>query len=248
LIEAPKGMRMLVDGGGSYKGEHDTGKSILTPVLLAKKIRTIDYVINTHPHGDHIGGLFHIVRNFDVRHFVTGKYFINEGMFLDIMNILRIKGVPVERWEAGDHLTLRGARIDVLSPDRDTTIEDPNNASLVLRIVYGKKSFLLTGDIGSEIEQRLVLSGLAAKADVLKVPHHGSRYSSSAHFLYTVRPDLAVLSVGSGIKGLPSKEALGRYKRLSIPVLRTDVNGFIRICTDGEKIWCNTMLKSNNRY
>jgi len=248
LIEAPKGMRMLVDGGGSYKGEHDTGKSILTPVLLAKKIRTIDYVINTHPHGDHIGGLFHIVRNFDVRHFVTGKYFINEGMFLDIMNILRIKGVPVERWEAGDRLTFNGMHIEVLSPDHETTIEDSNNASLVLRIAYGKRSFLLTGDIGSEIEHKLVFSGIVTKTDVLKVPHHGSKYSSSEHFLYAARPDMAVISVGSGIKGLPSKEALGRYKRLSIPVLRTDVNGFIRICTDGEKIWCNTMLKSNNRY
>ncbi len=244
LIEAPKGMRMLVDGGGSYKGEYDTGKSILTPVLLAKKIRTIDYVINTHPHGDHIGGLFYIVKNFDVKHFVTGKYFVNEERFLDIISILRKKGIPFERWEAGDHLILRGVRIDVLSPDRDTTIEDPNNASLVLRIVYGKRSFLLTGDIGSEIEHRMVLSGLATKADVLKVPHHGSRYSSSAHFLHAVRPDLAVMSVGGGIKGLPSEDALGRYRQLSIPVLRTDRNGFIRICTDGENIRCHTMLRS----
>jgi len=244
LIEAPKGMRILVDGGGSYKGQYDTGRSVLTPVLLAKKIRTIDYVINTHPHGDHIGGLFYIVKNFDVKHFVTGKYYINEGMFLDIINILRIKGVPVERWEAGDHFTFNSMHIEVLSPDRETTIENPNNASLVLRIAYGKRSFLLTGDIGSEVEHKLVFSGIVTKTDVLKVPHHGSKYSSSEHFLYTVRPDMAVISVGNGIKGLPSNEALGRYKRLSIPVLRTDINGFIRICTDGEKVRCNTTLNS----
>ena len=248
LIEAPKGMRILVDGGGSYKGQYDTGKSVLTPVLLAKKIRTIDYVISTHPHGDHIGGLFYIVKNFDVKHFVTGKYFINEGMFLDIINILRIKGVPVERWEAGDLFTFNGMHIKVLNPDHETTVEDPNNASLVLRITYGKRSFLLTGDIGSEIEHKLVLSGIVTKTDVLKVPHHGSKYSSSEYFLNAVKPDLALISVGSGIKGLPSEEALGRYKRLSIPVLRTDVNGFIRICNDGEKIWCNTTLQSICRY
>lgn len=244
LIEAPKGMRILVDGGGSYKGQYDTGRSVLTPILLAKKIRTIDYVINTHPHGDHIGGLFYIVKNFDVKHFVTGKYFINEGMFLDIINILRLKGVPVERWEAGDHFTFNSMHIEVLSPDNETTIENPNSASLVLRIAYGKRSFLLTGDIGSEVEHKLVFSGIVTKTDVLKVPHHGSKYSSSEHFLYAVRPDMAVISVGSGIKGLPSKEALGRYKRLSIPVLRTDVNGFIRICSDGEKVRCNTTVNS----
>ena len=165
-------------------------------------------------------------------------------MFLDIINILRIKGVPVERWEAGDHFTFNSMHIEVLSPDRETTIENPNNASLVLRIAYGKRSFLLTGDIGSEVEHKLVFSGIVTKTDVLKVPHHGSKYSSSEHFLYTVRPDMAVISVGNGIKGLPSNEALGRYKRLSIPVLRTDINGFIRICTDGEKVRCNTTLNS----
>lgn len=245
LIEAPKGMRILIDGGGSYKGEYDTGKSILTPVLLAKKIKTIDYVINTHPHGDHVGGLFYIVKNFTVKHFVTGKYFITEEKFLDIINIARIKGIPVERWETGNHFTFNGMDIDVLNPDNTTTIENPNNASLVLRIVYGKRSFLLTGDIESEVEHKLMLSGLVTKTDVLKIPHHGSKYSSSDYFLHAVKPDLALLSVGSGIKGLPSEETLGRYKRLSIPVLRTDMNGFIRVCSDGERIRCNTTLKNS---
>jgi len=244
LIEAPEGVRILVDGGGSYKGEYDTGRSILTPILLARKIRTIDYVINTHPHGDHVGGLFYIIKNFNVRYFVTGKYFINEERFLDIMNVARTKGIPVERWEAGDHFTFNGIHVDVLNPDRATTIENPNNASLVLGILYGKTSFLLTGDIESEVEHKLMLSGLISKTDVLKVPHHGSKYSSSDYFLHAVKPDLALLSVGSGIKGLPGEEALERYKRLSIPLLRTDVNGLIRVCSDGENIRCNTTVNS----
>jgi competence protein ComEC len=244
LIEAPKGMRILIDGGGLYKGEYDMGRSILTPILLSKKIRTIDYVINTHPHGDHVGGLFYIVKNFTVKYFVIGKYFVTEERFLDIMNTVRTKGIPVERWEAGDRFTFNGMDVNVLNPDHATTIENPNNASLVLRIVYGKRSFLLTGDIESEIEHKLVLSGLITKTDVLKIPHHGSKYSSSDHFLNTVKPDIGALSVGSGIKDLPGEEALERYKRLSIPVLRTDMNGFIRICTDGENIRCNTTLRS----
>ena len=244
LIEAPEGIRILIDGGGSYKGEYDTGRSILTPVLLARKIRTIDYVINTHPHGDHVGGLFYIMKNFNVRYFVIGKYFINEERFLDIMNVARTKDIPVERWEAGDRFTFSGMYVNVLNPDRATTIENPNNASLVLEILYGKTSFLLTGDIESEVEHKLMLSGLISKTDVLKVPHHGSKYSSSDYFLHAVKPDLALLSVGSGIKGLPGEEALERYKRLSIPLLRTDLNGFIRVCSDGENIRCNTTVKS----
>lgn len=244
LIEAPKGMRMLIDGGGSCKGDYDIGKSILTPILLSRKIRTIDYVINTHPHGDHIGGLFYIVKNFTVKHFVTGKYFISEEKFLDIFNILRTKGIPFERWEAGDHFTFNGMNIDVFHPDSGVAIENPNNASLVLKIAYKKNSFLLTGDIESEIEHKLVLAGLVTKTDVLKIPHHGSKYSSSDYFLHAVKPDLAVVSVGRGIQGLPGEEALGRYKRFSIPVLRTDRNGSISICSDGEKIHCRTTLQS----
>ncbi len=244
LIEAPKGMRMLIDGGGSYKGEYDIGRSILTPVLLSRKIRTIDYVINTHPHGDHIGGLFYIVKNFTVKHFVISKYFVTEDKFLDIMNVVRIKNIPVERWETGDHFTFNGMDFNVLHPDSAVTIENPNNASLVMKISYGKNSFLLTGDIESEIEHKLVLAGLAAKTDVLKIPHHGSKYSSSDHFLNVVKPHVAVLSVGRGIKGLPGEEALGRYKRSSIPVLRTDRNGSISICSDGENIRCNTTANS----
>lgn len=244
LIEAPGGMRMLIDGGGSYKGEYDTGRSILTPVLLARKIRTIDYAINTHPHGDHVGGLFYIMKNFTVRRFVIGKYFVNEEKFLDIMNVARTKGIPVGRWEAGDHFTFNGMDIDVLNPDRTTTIENPNNASIVLKVLYGKTSFLLTGDIESEVEQKLILSGLVSKADVLKVPHHGSKYSSSDYFLNAVKPDLAIMSVGSGIKGLPGEEAMERYKRLSIPLLRTDKNGLIRVCSDGQKIYCYTTVDS----
>jgi len=184
------------------------------------------------------------MKNFNVRYFVIGKYFINEERFLDIMNVARTKDIPVERWEAGDRFTFSGMYVNVLNPDRATTIENPNNASLVLEILYGKTSFLLTGDIESEVEHKLMLSGLISKTDVLKVPHHGSKYSSSDYFLHAVKPDLALLSVGSGIKGLPGEEALERYKRLSIPLLRTDLNGFIRVCSDGENIRCNTTVKS----
>jgi competence protein ComEC len=241
IVEAPEGTRILIDGGGLYRGDFDMGKSIITPILLSKKILTIDYVINTHPHGDHAGGLFTILNTFKVRRFVTGAYFMREGRFLDLLALLKEKGIPVDAWKKSDHITFtKGMKIDVMNPGRLMTPENPNDASLVLKITHRENAFLLTGDIGSGIEEGLVLEGVPLKARIMKIPHHGSRHSSSLAFICSVGPDTAILSVGKGIRGLPGEDALNVYKSLSIPVLRTDVNGFIRVCSDGSAIRCET--------
>ena len=131
----------------------------------------------------------------------------------------------------------------MLNPGKETSAENPNNASLVLRITHKDVSFLLTGDIDREVEERLVLGGAPLRSNILKVPHHGSRFSSSAAFVRSVRPDLAVLSVGEGIKGLPGEDALSVYRSLSVPLLRTDRNGFIQVCSDGHKLTCRVFRK-----
>jgi len=237
LIEAPKGMRILIDGGGHYKGDYDTGKSILTPILLSKKILTLDYVINTHPHGDHIGGLPYILQNFNVKHFVTSTYFIKEEKFIEIMKLIKDKGIPVQIWKKGDNYTFKNnMQILVLNPEPNFSLENLNNASLVLKVIYKNNIFLLAGDIEKDIEEKLILSGTPLKSNVLKIPHHGSKNSNSFAFIRSVKPDIAILSGGPGIKGLPSEEALQRYKEFSIPLLRTDKNGFIQICSDGNRI------------
>jgi competence protein ComEC len=237
LIEAPKGMRILIDGGGHYKGDYDTGKSILTPILLSKKILTLNYVINTHPHGDHIGGIPYILQNFNVKHFVTSTYFIKEEKFIEVMKLIKDKGIPVQIWKKGDNYTFKNnMQILVFNPAPNFSLENLNNASLVLKVIYKNNTFLLAGDIEKDIEERLILSGVPLKSNVLKIPHHGSKNSNSFAFIRSVKPDIAILSGGPGIKGLPSEEALQRYKNLSIPLLRTDKNGFIQICSDGNKI------------
>jgi len=237
LIEAPKGMRILIDGGGHYKGDYDTGKSILTPILLSKKILTLDYVINTHPHGDHIGGLPYILQNFNVKQFVASTYFIKEEKFIEIMKLIRDKGIPVQTWKRGDNYTFKNnMQMLVLNPEPNFSLENLNNASIVLKVIYKNNTFLLTGDIEKDIEERLILSGTPLKSNVLKIPHHGSKNSNSFAFIRSVKPDIAILSGGPGIKGLPSEEALQRYKEFSIPLLRTDKNGFIQICSDGNGI------------
>ena len=230
LVEAPDGIRMLIDGGGFHTSDFDVGKSILTPILLSKKILTLDYVMNTHPHGDHLGGIPTVIRDFTVKNFSTGSYFISREKFVDMMKLLRGKKIPLTTWKRGDKFLLKnGMEIVVLNPGPETGTDDLNNASLVMRIGYGNFSILFAGDIGSDIEEKLILAGNNLRADVLKIPHHGSRHSSSHEFLAAVQPKIAVLSVGKGILGIPSHEALKRYDVLSIPVLRTDRDGMIRV-------------------
>jgi len=153
------------------------------------------------------------------------------------MKILKNKKINILLWKEGDRINMfNGLKIIVMNPPEYFSGYELNNASLVLKFLYKDISFLLTGDIDSEIEEKLLLSGLPLISNIIKIPHHGSRTSSSFPFLFAVKPEIAVLSTGSGIKGLPSEETIQRYKRLSIPVLRTDKNGFIRITSDGAKI------------
>jgi competence protein ComEC len=243
LIEAPGGVRILIDGGGYPVGDFDMGKQVITPFLLYRKIRHIDYVINTHPHSDHIGGLIHILRHFDVSHVVTAGFFPEEKLFRELMEAAKEKGVDHLVWRRGDGVRGEGFKMDVLYPAPADLGDNLNDTSLVLRLTHGNVAFLFTGDIQADVEEKLVLSGLPLRADVLKVPHHGSSFSNSFPFLYAVRPRLAVVSAGHGQKYLPAPAALERYERLSIPVLGTYRYGLVEVRSDGTNIAWETYVK-----
>jgi competence protein ComEC len=132
----------------------------------------------------------------------------------------------------------------VLTPSDTTRQDNLNDASLVLKVVLGDRSFLFAADIGEETEKALILSRAPLRSSVLKVPHHGSRYSSTTDFIRAVRPDLAVLSVGPGIRGIPSPETIARYAALSVPLYRTDRDGCVTVCTNGKRL---TVEKDNLR-
>ena len=238
LIEAPEGVRILVDGGGFHGTDFDVGEKVLTPLLLAHKIRTLDYVVATHPHSDHIGGLAAVLRNFRVKHFVTGNMFPEHSEFGRLIATAVRNGSVIDIWKRGDsHRLAPGLDALTLSPPVSRRMDDVNNGSLVLLLRHGGHTFLLTGDIKEEVEEELIFSGLPVRAQVLKVAHHGSRFSSSLPSLLAIRPRLAVVTSGPGAaKGLPSEEALGRFHMLKIPVLRTDQQGLIEVRSDGKRL------------
>ncbi len=241
LIEAPGGLRILIDGGGYPGTDFDMGRQVIAPFLLYRKVRTIDYVINTHPHADHIGGLSYVLRHFKVSHLVTAGFFPRERLFLELAGIAAARGVPRLTWRKGDGIEAGAFRIDTLYPADAPPFDNLNDTSLVLKVRHGETTFLLPADITSDVEGQLVRSCVPLKSDVLKLPHHGSASSSSFAFLYAVRPKLGVLSGADGfIKDLPSRETLLRYKALSIPVLRTDMQGLIEVRSDGSEITWKT--------
>lgn len=249
LVEFPGGKTMLIDGGGFYGTDFDSGKDVLAPFLLYKKIKTIDYMVLSHAQRDHMEGFRYIVRNFRVREFWwngmgggafrpgsrTGLAGGGDAGLKGLMEALKDKGVVVKTVDSSsDMKDINGVRAEIVYPDSGVKKGLPlNDTSVVMRLSYGGRSFLFTGDIGSVPEKEI--SGRDVRADVLKAPHHGSRNSSSAVFLSKVRPSLVVVSAGRGNSfGFPHEETLKRYKEAGIRVLRTDLQGAVTIETDGE--------------
>jgi competence protein ComEC len=236
LIEAPGGVRILIDGGGYQELDFDVGRQVIAPFLLYRKVRRIDYVINTHPHADHVRGLAHILENFPVSHLVTSGSFVEDTGFRHLIETATKRGIDHAVWKKGDRVTFGGFSMEVLHPRSGLPRANLNEASLVLRITYHAVSFLFPGDIEDAQEEDLILSGSSLGSDVLKIPHHGSSRSNDLSFIYAVSPRVAVLSSAGGVKGLPSPETLERYRKAGVPVFSTYRNGLVEVWSDGRRI------------
>ena len=233
LIEGPDGNRVLVDAGPS----EDAIAAALGRNLPFHD-RRVDLTVLTHPQADHFGGLPAVLERYDVGSVLASPIESDSPAYRSARDSIREAAVPYREAAPGEAVDLGGgARLYVVSaPARGA---DPNEASVVLRLVMGRASFLLTGDIGEKREAALVRSGADLRAVVYKVPHHGSSTSSSPAFLAAVDPLVDVISVGAHNSfGHPSGDVIARLD--GDAVFRTDRDGDISVSTDGRRLWIET--------
>jgi len=217
---------MLIDAGPA-----DSSKTV-RQYLRDQGISTIDIVLATHPHEDHIGEMSTVLNEFAVEQFIDSGTPDTTSTYEHMLNVIDKKNIPFKISTTGDTIDLDPAiSIQVLSPSMLVS-DDYNLNSIVLKITYGKISYLFTGDGGEPVEEQY--APMAGHIDILKVPHHGSCTSSYTQFLSIIHPEVSVISVGAyNSYGHPCAETISRLEQAGSKVYRTDLDGTIVITSDG---------------
>jgi beta-lactamase superfamily II metal-dependent hydrolase len=249
LVVSPTGKRVLFDGGPPEAGER------LLAALLRHHVEQLDLVVLTHPHADHLGGLKRVVGALPVRMFLDAAYPSTSPGYTGLLSLLGSRGVAVKQATAGRQIDLGdGAQLTLLGPPSPwltNTRSDVNANSVVARLSWRGRTALFTGDAEPETERWLLTrpagtsaqgggmaGGESLAAELLKVAHHGGKYSSTTPFLQAVAPRLAVISVGAGNDyGHPTAEALGRLAAVGARVLRTDQDGEVNVRSRDGQPW-----------
>ncbi|MCX8131747.1 MAG: DNA internalization-related competence protein ComEC/Rec2 [Clostridia bacterium] len=241
FIKSHTGKTILIDGGGSGANTgsgSDIGENTVIPFLFDYGVTSIDTVIATHGHEDHIGGLLYVLGEMNVRKLIIPDIF-DKKEFKKLIDMAGRRGIPVYKCSKGDMIRLDSKTyLEVIHPVRNFKIDKSysNNSSLVLKLKYKAISILFAGDIEMEAEDILLEDKSDLKADVLKVAHHGSLYSTSEAFIDSVRPEAAVICVGNNNFGHPGMGTLDRIRNNNIEIFRTDECGAVMFASDGEKI------------
>ena len=221
---------MLIDAG-----DNKYEKAVVA-YLKDEGVTKLDYVIGTHPHADHIGGLDAVIDSFEIGKVIMPKVIHTSKTYEDVLIAIKNKGLKISSPIIGDSYELGEATFTIIAPNGEK-YKDYNNYSVVLRMEFGGNSFLFTGDAETLSEKEILYNEHKIKAQVLKVGHHGSNTSTSIEFLDAVNPQYAVIQVGVDNKyGHPNIEIIDRLEKRKIKIFRNDLHGDIIIISDGENL------------
>ena len=224
------GKAMLIDGGNAEDS------SLIYSYLKSHSLKHLDYIVCSHAHEDHVGGLAGALNYASADHALCPVTSYDSKAFKSFVSYLEKQKVSITVPSAGDKFSLGSASVQILGPVT-TDEDDPNNSSIILRIVYGDTSFLFTGDAEREEEQAVLDSGRTLQSTVLKVGHHGSDTSTTYPFLREVMPEYAVISVGrDNSYGHPTEDTLSRLRDADVKVFRTDLQGDVICKSDGKSV------------
>lgn len=233
LIKTPD-RNILVDGGPDKKIMKRLGEA------LPFWDRTIDLMVLTHPHDDHVTGLDEVLKRFEVSRIISTGVLHSAPNYLAWMTSVRDRQIPVAIIDHKQKIDLGGPVLEILYPDESffgKGLDNLNNTSVVMRLAYGQTDFLLTGDIEKEVEEGLLSGDSDISADVLKVGHHGSDTGTTEEFLEKVDPEIAIIEVGKkNAFGHPSHRVLKRLEKIGARVFRTDLDGTVKVVSDGKTV------------
>jgi competence protein ComEC len=235
FIETPQSQQILIDGGPDSKILEKLGKE------MPFWDRSIDLIILTHPEADHLAGLLEVLKKYKIENILWTGVVRDTPEYTEWTKLIKEEKAKIYIAESGEEIKMsNGISMDILYPLanlENKEFENSNDTSVVNRLVFGYDSFLFTGDISQTAEKEIIEKTIYIDSDVLKVCHHGSRYSSSEEFFKKVSPELAVISVGKNNSyGHPTQEVLENLNKYGIKILRTDEVRDIKIISDGEKI------------
>jgi competence protein ComEC len=235
LFQLPPGQNILIDGGPDGSVIRELNKT------LPWWDKTIDLLILTHPHDDHVSGLNQVLNRYKVNRILYTGITHTSPSYLSWLSSVKDKKIPITIIDKPQRINFSDdAYLDIIYPFQslagDNNI-DLNDSSIVSFLVYKNTKFLLTGDISEKIEKELLSKNIGLSAEVLKVAHHGSSYSSSEEFLNAVKPKIAVIEVGKDNKfGHPNERIIKRMERLTVNILTTMNKGTIQLVSNGENV------------